>query len=450
MRCPAILLFFGCLAGCSFVFDGTPPDLPLVGAPPNMSALPRLNRAPVTQSGVLMGVDGAPWAALLEGWHWRLVRLAPPDAEEVLEGGVVQLQGDAFYITEKFADGVGEPASFLRVHVPGGAEQGFSIPGEVAPIIVAGGGGRAFAWFADRIYGIARRDGSVERTLRLPEGLSPATPTTAESPFSSSDAWFFERDPMDHLIARSGTDRRDVDLGTRPGQLAAGSDDSLWICGAEGLRHLELPSTDEQIVDGACNLILSTRKEAVYYRQGNALYKASPTEAPRLLADLEGHRLLQVTDDDRVIYSTDLETRYAHGAGDGWLDGWRFMERGIDVTSARDGSELRWLEHAATTDGAGQLLAASPGQSGSRLLARNVRFYDELADGRVLAAANQAFAGPHSRIVVIDERRDEARWVAAGSTYYTMIPGTADALVGVVGAWQLPEHDVVRVTIPPR
>ena len=43
------------LCGCSFTFDDDSPDLPLLGAPPSLSSLQKLNNGPVYGSAIVSG-----------------------------------------------------------------------------------------------------------------------------------------------------------------------------------------------------------------------------------------------------------------------------------------------------------------------------------------------------------------------------------------------------------
>ncbi|HEY7957327.1 MAG TPA: hypothetical protein VII38_18600, partial [Polyangia bacterium] len=149
-----------------------------------------------------------------------------------------------------------------------------------------------------------------------------------------------------------------------------------------------------------------------------------------------------------LAYSRDPQGRYAAGAGDGWLSDWRFMERGRGAGWSRDGKKLRWLEHAAQESGVGELLSATVPNGAPLHLALNVRQYDELSDGRVLACDDRAFRGIQNRVVVIDEQARTARWVASQAAEYVHIPGSSDLLIDVVSGPST--YDIVRVPVPPR
>lgn len=101
------------------------------------------------------------------------------------------------------------------------------------------------------------------------------------------------------------------------------------------------------------------------------------------------------------------------------------------MTFSRDGKRVRLLDHAATIDGQG-LLNSMKLDGARELLGRNVLRYAELPDGRVLAAVNQAFVGPHNRVVIIDEAARTAEWVAAAAHDFELFPSGHAALVGLV------------------
>src|SRR5262249_30790689 len=138
---------------------------------------------------------------------------------------------------------------------------------------------------------------------------------------------------------------------------------------------------------------------------------------------VDGRRALQFIDDGRIIVSHTPRDLYINSAGDGWLDGWNFMERGIDMSMSSDKKRIRWLEHAATSNGSGELLSA-PINGPPLHLSLNTCEWEQLDDGRVLADADHAFRGTQNRVVVIDEKSKTAQWVASAAANYSHIPGT--------------------------
>jgi len=139
---------------------------------------------------------------------------------------------------------------------------------------------------------------------------------------------------------------------------------------------------------------------------------------------------------------------YVNGAGDGWVGRWRFMERGYGARFTDDGEAMTFLDHAATVNGAGQLIQAPLyGRSPPINLARNVTRWDMLPDGRILAASNHAFDGTQNRVVLVDVEHGEARLLAESAVDVQLIPGRNEALIEKYGTTS-GEHLLVRVPIP--
>ncbi|HEX9101689.1 MAG TPA: hypothetical protein VF997_05775, partial [Polyangia bacterium] len=201
--------------------------------------------------------------------------------------------------------------------------------------------------------------------------------------------------------------------------------------------------------------LLATADGYVYYVVATTLRKArlDGSEAPLTLFDFGQARVIDlVTPEDLIVYSTDPSDRYVHGAGDGWLGGWKFMQRGIAATFGNDLKSLYWLEHAAQGSGTGDFMtvklpgAGLPGGTPTTL-AKNTRQFSFLGDGRILADENRANNGTWNRVVVIDEARGHKQYVAVGANHFSPIPQSKDYIVDVVtGATG---HDVARVSIPP-
>jgi hypothetical protein len=134
----------------------------------------------------------------------------------------------------------------------------------------------------------------------------------------------------------------------------------------------------------------------------------------------------------------------AYDTSDGWVDGWRFMERGRNV-GFLSGDRIAFLERAATSEGAGELHVAEVGGEPVRLL-RNVVEWKELPDGRILAVGHAAWAGAHNRLVVIDLVRGEARLIATGIGRFRLLgPDTVLGRLAVSAS-----ESYVPLRIPPR
>jgi hypothetical protein len=153
-----------------------------------------------------------------------------------------------------------------------------------------------------------------------------------------------------------------------------------------------------------------------------------------------------------MIYSTDPSDRYVHGAGDGWLGGWKFMNRGIYATFSNDRTSLYWLENAAQGSATGNLKRiklAGKGVPGGNAttLTLNTRQFGFVPDGRILADENHANNGNWNRTVLIDEKHNVKQYVAVGAYHPSPIPSSKDYIVDVVSG--ATGHDVVRVPLPP-
>jgi hypothetical protein len=124
------------------------------------------------------------------------------------------------------------------------------------------------------------------------------------------------------------------------------------------------------------------------------------------------------------------------------------MQRGRRPGFSLDHARLRWLENAARSDGSGDLSSATIADRTLLPIARNVRTFGELSDGRVLAISNAAFKGTQNRLIIVDEAAATARWVVDSARDYLMIPGTNDLIVKIVYG-QL-GYEIRRVPIPPK
>lgn len=131
------------------------------------------------------------------------------------------------------------------------------------------------------------------------------------------------------------------------------------------------------------------QRERARCRSGQRVYSLPPGGA------------LPETDLDLVNDPTDGQ--------DAWIDGWQVSERAYEVTLSADCRRVRWKERADRVGGRGELFSATiPG--GRRLrLGRNVGYYRELPDGRVLLSDNLTVPGVQNRVLLIDEDRREAQ-----------------------------------------
>jgi hypothetical protein len=480
------------LAGCAWTLDGDAPDLPLVGAPPSLGSLQRLNRGPVYGSAIVHGVDGAYWLSLQEeSKKLRVVRLSEPAAEMSIEGDQFVVAWRAFYVWKK-----GDPPTDPNAPWPATLElisagqdsslaQTFPFDLGIGQVII-GGADDVFVYVpqtADATgYEIVRRADGLRRSIAFP-GMDQNPSSFSGGFFSGDGDWFFDRAPCitgcatdsndqdlggterRPVSAHGTTQERDLDLGALPRRLLlyepSATTRRLLTCGSDGVNVVPLEPSDAnpalQLESAACaSDVFSVQRVKqddgssdveVYYSIGGELRRV-PIDAsrpPERVLDHDVARVLAIYDQDTIIYSQDPGDRYIYGVGDGWIGDWRFMNRGRSADLSADRKEVRFLENAAQSGGIGDLCAAPIGGDVVRL-ARNTYQYDELDDGRVLAAANHAFRGTQNRIIVIDEKLKQARWVVDQAARYSFIPGSSDLLVDIVTGAS--SSDLVRVSVP--
>lgn len=94
---------------------------------------------------------------------------------------------------------------------------------------------------------------------------------------------------------------------------------------------------------------------------------------------------------------------------DAWIDGLRVSERAYEVTLSADCRRVRWKERADRAGGRGELFSATIPQGRRLRLGRNVGYYRELPDGRVLVSDNLTVPGVQNRVLLIDEDRRDAQ-----------------------------------------
>jgi len=460
------------VGGCSYTFDGSAPDLPLLGAPIDTTSLPRLNHKTTTGgASILTGVDRKPWAVFSEPLDTdfgpikglRLVRLAGDPVEETVVSEAPFLNGPAFYYVPAMSPTPSkkpDPSVPVELHIhfvgSGQADDVFELPGG-QPLLVPDYRNTVFIWWVlaqdTTQYLVQRRDRSFSRTLPVPDGLKPTDPTSMGELFFSRDGkWLYVQDGNGVVSRHSTVDLTDVTIGPLPRLLVLDETRQLLVaCGAPGLFLVPIDgSMTTQVIDpDPCDEagLLWLYGMTTVYQSANGDVRRIPSDGsgPPITLVTTDKRFLGFGPNDRVVFSTDPADRYVAGASDAWVDGWRFMQRGRNIQFSRDGMKVRWLEFAAQPSAVGDLLSAPLGGSATRL-ARNVRRYDELPDGRVLASANRAFRGTQNRVVVVDEQKGTAYWVSDASADYLRIPGSTDILVDVVSGPS--GFDIVRVPVP--
>lgn len=458
------------LAACSYTFDEEGGGLPLAGAPP--AVLLPLNRAPVESARLMRGAGESLWVAMREQGSVLRLRRLDEAVEEVWPFEQVQTFSRVFYLVRRDRGGGTE----VIVRVPGDPEaeavQRFVVPAPPADVwlLVGGEGAVSLSWVRDaktRTFEVRRRDGMVRVLPAVrgegqeppgPAGIDPKSPQATGLFFFDGDGdWLFVRDATGRVWAHATAAARDVDLGTRPRALFVDKGKggtALIACGDDGLRRVPIDGAEVVLSPAPCTAaglrLLGRRAYSVMDGQlkGVAL---DGSGAPAPVPAPGARQVLGLTPAGELMYSLDPADLYVRGASDGWIGGWRFMARGRLPAFSADGGRLRYLESAATLSGSGDLMSSPAGaghdQGGeAALLARNVRSFAELPDGRLLLSANYAFRGPQNRIVVLDEQARVARWVADEATGYLLLPGAQELLALLTRTGR--GSDVVRVSIP--
>jgi hypothetical protein len=483
-----VFIAFVIAASCSYTFDANAPALPYVGPNLDAATLPKLNSAPVDSEIFALGADKRVWLLIQHtDTSWEMKPMSgPADSDTLADDEEMQLvTWRALYITKRSKGGVdgGVPAD-LAVAPQQATDMGPPLPPNVQLIVrsvgehpgvtfeVPDGPALLYSLGADDVFAyivtspalpgylIQRRDGSFKRIVPWPKGIDPANPFKNGLFFGDDGAGdtFYDRDIDGRIVGHHTRDNLDVDLGIRPRFLAWVDSKRFVTCGPDGVRVVFVDGKTPELVldDDLCKTsLLAVANGYVYYDVATTVRKAKldGSEPPQTLFDFGEARVLAIaTPGDNILYSTDPADRYVHGAGDGWLGGWKFMERGLLPTFSSDRTALYWLEHAAQGSGTGNFMTVKlpgPGQPGGTptTLALNTRDFVFLGDGRILADENRANNGTWNRIVVIDEKRGHKQYVATGAYHFSQIPQSSDYIVDVVSGAS--GHDIARVSIPP-
>jgi hypothetical protein len=473
-------LGLGALAGCSWTFDDSAPDVPLLGdaVPPERFA--KLNTDPARDAFQVSDSHGNPWVAMPSAAPLVLIDPPPPqhdtvtllrlDANAPTDGRERKVvTADHTYISSHFVYLVDPPTGAAKddpmavTHVTA-VPVGYDDPAQMYTFpngleyFLASSTDQAFVYWVPKAVDprlfVSRTDGSYQRALAPPRGYDSAT-------MSQQLRLFFDRSG-DRLFVQDGTQRIQVytttseavlDLGVQPTAYVLDSDQSHLVCCSDaGLKRVATDGSGEQVLDAAaCTAdILRVSGGAVYYLREAALWRAplDGSAPPRQVVAAPVGQLLALGPAGVPLYSRDSSVTYGAGIGDGWLGDWQFMQRGRRPGFSADKTRLRWLENAARSDGSGDLDSATVADRAVLHLARNVRTTAELRDGRVLAISNAAFKGTQNRLIAIDEASRTAQWVVDSARDFLFIPGTQDLLVKIV-VGQL-GYDIRRVPIPPR
>ena len=178
MRWLPLTLF--AIAGCSLTFDAEAPDVPLLGEPPDMSRLPRLNKGPVDDAYIVRGADGANWVAIQElGDLLRVRRLSEPVREEEIRVKNPIIHWRGFFFIEPAADPTKPTKVTIRAAGEAGAGAQFFVPPGPGQLLT-GGADQVFLYWVTRQqtthFDIVRRDGTFRRRVPVPEGVDPTKP----------------------------------------------------------------------------------------------------------------------------------------------------------------------------------------------------------------------------------------------------------------------------------
>lgn len=476
--CGLGLLVAAGAAGCSFIFDDSAPEVPLLGDPIPPELFPKLNVEPARDALIMTDRDDHPWVAMPAAAPLTLipppqqrdtVRLLRLDAdgagdsrdEKELSADHINLSYHALYLVEPPTGAAkADPTQPTRVTVffPGlpPLAQMFTFPSGTEQLSIDYGADAVFLYWVrkspdPRVF-VTRTDGSFQRALPPPKGYDAATTTSPVRVFlSGSGERVFMQDGDGRLTVHSTRDETSLDLGVQPVNFVFDNpQENLLVCSEAGLRRVAADGSGAAMLDTApCDTdILRVSGAVVYYKSGSSLRSVridGSTPPQQAWAGPIG-QLLAVSTKYGLVYSLESPITYGTGIGDGWIGDWQFMQRGRRPSFSGDGTRLRWLENAARTDSSGDLTSATLADHVVLHLSRNVRTTSELADGRLLAISNAAFKGTQNRLIVIDEASRTARWVVDSARDYLRIPGSQDLLVKIV-VGQL-GFDIRRVPIP--
>ncbi|MBL8633619.1 MAG: hypothetical protein JNM40_10375 [Myxococcales bacterium] len=475
-----------CLAGCSWVFDDSAPELPLIGEPPVMERYLKLNQKTARDVFVLLDAADKPWAVIPElpelpvglpegitlpslPETLRLVRLDPqedPQAATTYPSQYLQATLRSLYVMvvpALFDPSIKDKSVRLSRIRPGEPPLLFEPFPEGTPVLLVSGNEQVGVMFSQssksKSLRAFRMDGSGDRReLPIPEGVDPAKPfDKGRYQLVSSGEQLIVQDGSDNVTVyatRSGGSDKSLGKLARSWQLDS-RQQALLACSDAGLVRLPLDGSNKVVLDSApCatdlfRVVQLQGSRLVLYRSGDGLRQVPEdgSGVPTVRIDAIG-QLLTIGPAGELLYSRDPSQTYGAGIGSGFLGDRQVMERGRRPAWSGDRSRLRYLEWAARSDNAGDFHSRLLSTDEVTRLARNVRLFGELSDGRVLAVSNAVPRGTHNRIIVIDEEQKQARWVADSSREFLFIPGSSDLLVKVVigqTGW-----DIRRVPILPK
>ena len=475
-----------CLTGCSWVFDDSAPELPLVGDPPVMERYLRLNQKTARDVFLLLDAADKPWAVIPElpslpvglpegitlpnlPETLRLVRLDPqedPQTSTTYPSQYLQATLRSLYVMVVPAlldPSIKDKSVVLSRIRPGEPPQLFEPFPEGTPVLLVSGNEQVGVMISQsskaKSLRAFRMDGSGDkRELPIPEGIDPAKPfDKGRYQLVSSGEQLIVQDASDNITlyeTRSGGGARSLGKLSRS-WILDGSHKALLTCSDAGLARQPIDGSAKVLLDpdpcatDTFRIVQLQGERLVLYRSGDGLRQVPEdgSVAPTVLIESIG-QLLAIGPGGEFLYSRDSAQTYGAGIGSGFLGDRQVIERGRRPAWSADRSRLRYLEWAARSDNAGDFHSRLLRTDEVMRLARNVRQFGELGDGRVLAASNSVPRGTHNRIIVIDEQQKQARWVADSSREFLFVPGSSDLLVKVVigqTGW-----DIRRVPIAPK
>ncbi len=454
-------------SACTLKWDGNAPAVELTGTPPTFASLRKLNTSTSSRASLMTGPDGAPWAAFCEFWsrgsgnnarnckRMHLVRIDGLPGDEMISADSFQLRPTALFVLRD--DPETQRRSFT-MHFPGDPETSdvtFDVPAGRASYGANPTSDVLFYWAqetAPPTWTVYRRDRRHERAIPIPssvDGTGQASGALAIA-FDRKGSVLVVRAPDGETNVHSTTDVASVGLGIRPADYFFDEPHGALVTyGADGVRSVplqggpELPLSFSPIDRNT----VAVANDTFYFGDARGLWSVPLDGASAATLIQPGAvRPRAINARGTVVYGTEASTTYTGAAGDGWIGDWRFMERGRLLRFSADGARLHFLEHAATVDVTGDLTSATSPGVPNRLLAINVHAYDELPDGRIVAVENAIQEGTWNRLVVIDERSGEKRWVVPSTFDFFEVPGgeavVADVVTGQDG------YDIYLAPIP--
>jgi hypothetical protein len=442
----------------------------LVGTAPDPATYRKLNDAPVSSVDVLVGSDHQPWTAFCEDGgatalrggdckRMHLVRLGGARTDETFEADSFQVRRRALYALDDHTTAPDD--RLITVHRPGdpaSRDATFRRPAGKAILYPNDGGDNdVFVYWVlspeTSEFEVLRRDGRYQLTLPVPAGVDPADPgATIDFLLTADGSRLALRDPNGVMTVYSTLGAGSVSLGRRPPLFAIDDEHAALLAIGSDLRSVALDGSGEIVLDpdpvdaGTFQYGLG---RAFYIRDGDLYAVPLDGSAPPGRIQTQAARLYDLGPGGEVFYSRDDASRYASGAGDGLLGAARFMERGLYGGFSGDGTRVRWLEHAATVEGIGELRSArfAAGALGDPItLGLNVIHYEEIPDGPLVVAENRAEVGTWNRLVTVDEATATARWLVAGAADFLLVPGRREVIADVVT--QASGYDVLQIPVP--